>query len=74
MKWQEVRRLCPHQFILLEVLTSHIEGNKKYVDDVAIIRAIQDSEEATRELTRAKGNKFVYHTFYENIIMEIVRR
>ena len=74
MKWQEVRRLYPHQFVLLEELHSYVEGNKKYVDDVAIIRAIQDSKEATRELTMAKGKNFVYHTFHENIVLEIVRR
>ena len=74
MEWQEVRRLYPHQFVLLEELISHIEGNKKYVDDVAIIRAILDSKEATRELTMAKGKHFVYHTFHENIVIEIIRR
>ncbi|SNS64364.1 hypothetical protein SAMN05446037_101572 [Anaerovirgula multivorans] len=73
MKWQEVRRLYPNQYVVLEELESHIEGNKKYVEDVAIIKPIDDSKEATRELVRSKGKKFVYHTAEDTIVIEIVR-
>ena len=40
MKWDEVRKLYPDQYVLLEELETHIEEDKKYVDEVAIIRAI----------------------------------
>jgi len=39
------------------VARSKIEGDKKYIDDVAIIRAINDSKEATRELVNAKPGR-----------------
>ena len=73
MKWQEVRRLYPNQYVILEELESRIEGNIKYIEDVAIVKTISDSKEATRELVRAKGKKFVYHTAEEAIVIEIVR-
>ena len=73
MEWQEVRRLYPDQYVILEELESNIEENKKYVDKVAIIKSIDDPKEATRELVRSKGKKFVYHTAEESIILEIVR-
>jgi len=73
MKWQEVKRLYPNQYVILEELNSHIEGNKKYIDDVAIIKTLENPKEATRELVCSKGKKFVYHTAEDSIIIEIVR-
>ena len=74
MKWEEVRNLYPNQYVLLEELETHIVEDKKYVDDVAIIRAIQDPKEATRELVSAKPNTLVYHTAKENIVIQILKR
>lgn len=74
MKWNEVRKLCPDTYVVLEELDSHIIDNKKYVDEVALVKTIEDSKEATRELVRSKGKQFVYHTANEEIIMEIVRK
>jgi hypothetical protein len=72
MKWEEVKRLYPNQYVLLTVLKYHIEGNKKYIDDMAVINVIKDSKEATKTLVRCKGDNFVYHTSKENVVMEIV--
>ena len=62
MKWEEVRRIYPDSFVLLQILDSHVEGDKKYIDDVAIIKAIDDPSEATHELVNAKPGTLVYHT------------
>ena len=67
MKWEDVRKLYPEKYVLLQVLESHVEGEKKYIDDVAIIRAIDDSKEATRELVIAKQGTLVYHTASDKI-------
>ena len=74
MKWEEVRKLCPDTYVMLEEIESHVEDNKKYVDEVALIRTIEDSKEATRELVKAKGKLFVYHTGNNRIVMEIIRK
>lgn len=71
MKWQEVREVYPDQYVQVEILSSHIEGNTKYVDDVALIRSIQDPEEATHELLHSRDGLIVAHTSNEILKIEI---
>ena len=54
MLWSEVRELFPNQFVLVQAIKSHQEGNKLYVDEMALIRPIPDAHEATRELLKSK--------------------
>lgn len=42
MLWSEVRELFPDQFVLVEELKSHYEDDKLHVEEVAVIRPIQD--------------------------------
>lgn len=72
MKWQEVRELFPNQFLLVSILDYHIEGDKKFVDEVAPIRPIAD-EDATKELFKTKEGTIVYHTSNENFVIHIRR-
>lgn len=74
MKWEEVRKIYPKKYVLLQILESHIEGDIKYIDDVAIIRAIDDSKEATNELVNAKPGTMVYHTSKDKIEVLIRKR
>jgi len=71
MQWQEVRSIYPDQYVLLEILNSHTEDWIQYVDEVALIRAIQDPDEATRELLKFRDNNIVYHTGQEKIEIEL---
>jgi len=73
MQWQEVRNIYPNQYVLLEILNSHTEDNTQYVDEVALIKAIQDPDEATKELLKCRDNNFVYHTGQDKIAIEIRR-
>lgn len=72
MKWNDVRNIYPNQFVLLTILKEHIENNKKYIDDVAVVRALDD-DEAGSVLVRCKGKNFVFHTSKENLEMDIVQ-
>ena len=71
MQWEEVRKIYPDQYVKLQILTSHTEGTTKYVDDVALIRAIQDPKEATKELLQSKDGVIVSHTGNEELKVEI---
>ena len=71
MKWEEVRTIYPDKFVKLQVLASHMEGNKKYVDDMAVIKVISDNKEATKELVHSIDNILVYHTGNEVISVEV---
>lgn len=72
MKWEEVRNIYPNKFVLLRSLEAHIEDNKKCVDDVAIVRALED-DEASNLLVKCKGDTFVFHTSKEELSMNIVQ-
>ncbi|MCR8744273.1 hypothetical protein [Romboutsia lituseburensis] len=73
MKWEEVRNLYPNKFVKLEILESHIVGEKEYVDEVAVIKAISDDKEAMREFIKCKNKQVVYSTKNENFIIDVVR-
>ncbi|MHB1407649.1 MAG: hypothetical protein ACYCV0_18925 [Desulfitobacteriaceae bacterium] len=73
MKWEEVRRLCPNQYVQVKIIKSTIEENVEKVDEVAIIRSISDPKEATTELMRSRGDTLVYHTRNKKIELEIRR-
>lgn len=74
MKWEEVRRVYPNQYVLLGILQSHTEGDKQYVDDVSLIRTISDPREATQELLHAKNGTVVYHTNKDKIVIHLRKR
>lgn len=71
MKWEEVKKIYPDRFVKIQILESHIEGNIRYIDDMAVILAFDDNKEATRELVRAVDDILVYHTGKEKIEVEI---
>ncbi|RYG72431.1 hypothetical protein EU245_10460 [Lentibacillus lipolyticus] len=61
MRWSEVRKMYPDQFVKLKALSSHVENNQEIVEDMAVIRPVPD-ESATKELLKSKGEDLVYHT------------
>lgn len=71
MQWEEVRKIYPDQYVKLQILASHTEGNTKFVDEVALIHAIQDPQEATKELLQYKDGVIVSHTGSEELKVEI---
>ncbi|NSW90111.1 MAG: hypothetical protein HPY74_05375 [Firmicutes bacterium] len=71
MKWEEVRQAYPHQWVKLKVLKSHLEDNKEYIEEMEVIKTIDSDLEAGRELGKCKESEVVYHTFHEEIYLEI---
>ena len=72
MMWSEVRKMFPNQFVLLEDIKSHIEENKLFVEEVAVIRPLADSQDALQAMKSAHDRRFIYHTKNERIVMDIV--
>jgi hypothetical protein len=52
-------------------LASHIEDDKKIIDDMEVTKTIPSDLEASRELGKCRGNEAVYHTCHENIYLRI---
>ena len=71
MKWEEVRKLYPDQYVKLNILDFYLEDDRKIVTDVALINVIEDSKLATKELLKSKGNTIVYHTGSDKIVIEM---
>ncbi len=73
MKWQEVRELYPNKFVKIEVIESHMVEEKEYVDEVAVIKAIEDSKEAMREFVKCKNKEIIYSTKNKEFIIDVVK-
>ena len=71
MKWEEVRKLYPNQYVKLNILDFYLEDDIKIVTDVALINVIEDSKMATKELLNSKGSTIVYHTGSDKIHIEM---
>lgn len=71
MLWSEVRELFPETFVLVEDIKSHEEGNKIVVEEVAVIKRIDDPAQAWNELFAAKGGRFVYHTSNDRVEIKV---
>jgi hypothetical protein len=74
MQWEEARRLYPNKWVQLEVISSHMNEEKKVVDEVAVIRSIDTDQEATKALLKCSGDVFVYHTSKPQIIINVIRK
>ena len=73
MKWKEVRELYPEQFVKFEIVESHIQEDKEFVDEVAIIKVITDEKEAMREFINCKPGQLVYSTKHEELVVQLVK-
>ncbi|ADL50884.1 hypothetical protein [Clostridium cellulovorans] len=73
MKWSEVRELYPNQFVKFQILEFHEDESIKYVDDVAIIKAIKDAREAMKEFAKCKSSQLVYSTNHEEVRIEKIK-
>ena len=73
MKWDEISEKYPNQFVLLKALKSHVDGDRKIIDDVALVKIIETSKEANELLIRSKGDTFVFHTSKEELSLTIVQ-
>lgn len=71
--WNEVRKLYPDQFVKFEIVESHIEGDKEYVDEIAIIKSLKDGKEAMKEFIHRKEGQFIYSTKNDKLIIDLVK-
>ena len=74
MKWSDLRKLYPDNFVLIESVVEDIDGNYKYVDEVKLIEVIEGNKTISELLLMCKGNRFVYRTSKEELCIEIVKK
>lgn len=71
MTWEDIRKTYPNTFVKLQILSSHLEKSNRIIDDMAVIKVIDDNEAVTKELMKCNEGTVVYHTANENIIIEV---
>lgn len=70
MKWQQVQKLFPDQFVLLSILDYTVHEDRKIVTEVAPIRAVP-AEEANKAFFNAEPGNLVYHTSNKDCIIHL---
>ena len=78
MKWSEIRQIYPErQWMVLEILASHMESNRYLLDDVTVAEICPDSAVAFQTYRRLRqqypARQFVFMcTDRETLDMEIL--
>ena len=77
MKWQEIRKHYPHQWLLVEAIQARSEANKRIVEDMTIVNIYADAREAMHGYVKLheqapERELYVLHT--ERETLEITER
>ncbi len=76
MKWEEVRTLFPNTWVLVKVLNFFIEDDVKYIDQVEVIRDVNEKDvvKEFKKINRdysGDAGIILYHTSQEEISFRI---
>ncbi|MEW5767528.1 MAG: hypothetical protein AB1797_07845 [bacterium] len=77
MQWQAIRTHYPNQWLLLESLKAHSEGDKRILDELAILGTFPDSVTALQNYSQLhreapERELYVFHTSRE--VLDVVER
>jgi len=72
MKWQEIRKRYPQQWLLVEAIKAHSEANKRILEQLAVVNTFPDSVTAMRSYVQLRREAperelYVFHTSRETI-------
>lgn len=72
MMWQEIRQHYPQQWLLVEAIKAHSEGNQRILENLAVIDTFRDSVSAMRSYTQLHHDTperelYVFHTSRETL-------
>ncbi len=72
MRWQALRTQYPEQWLLVEAMSAHSEGQKRILDDLTVLGAFSDSSTAMRRYIQLHGEApghelYVFHTSRETL-------
>ncbi|HYN77804.1 MAG TPA: hypothetical protein VES73_08420 [Lamprocystis sp. (in: g-proteobacteria)] len=67
MQWQEIRAHYPQQWLLLEAVKAHSEGDQRILDQLAVLDAFPDSATALNAYAKIhrevpQREFYVFHT------------
>jgi hypothetical protein len=78
MKWQEIRQIYPGDWLLIEAIEAHTEGDKRILDNISVIDRFADGETAWQTYAKLhhiepEREMFVFHTGREELDITIKR-
>jgi hypothetical protein len=70
MKWREIRKYHPQQWLLVEAIKAHSEANKRILEQLAVVSTFPDSVAAMRSYVQLRREApqrelYVFHTSRE---------
>lgn len=77
MQWNEIRQSYPDQWLLLEAMNAHSEGNHRVLEQLTVIATFADSHSALQEYAQLHRDAparelYVFHTSRE--LLEVPER
>jgi hypothetical protein len=79
MKWQEIRKYYPQQWLLVEAIKAHSEADKRILEQLAVVSTFPDSVTAMKSYVQLRREAperelYVFHTSRETLdITERIR-
>ena len=78
MKWKEIREHFPEQWLLVEATRAHSEGNRRILDDLAVVETFPSGKSAMNgymDLHEQSPYRelYVLHTDREDLEIEELR-
>ncbi len=72
MKWEEIRKHFPHQWLLVEAIKAHSESGKRVLEELSVINSFPDSRVAMKSYAQLHKQSperelFVFHTDRETL-------
>ena len=77
MQWRAIRKNYPQQWLLLEAIKAHSDGEKRILDQLAVLGTFVDSVAAMQSYTQLHRESperelYVFHTSRESL--DVVER
>jgi hypothetical protein len=77
MTWEQIRAKFPHQWLLVEAIEAHTEGNRRVLEDLAVLRPFPSSEAAMKgygHLHHQEPQRELYVVHTDRVELEIEER
>lgn len=72
MKWEEIRKHYPHQWLLVEAIKAHSESGKRILEHISVVGSFPDSVTAMKGYTQLhrkapERELYIFHTDREQL-------
>ncbi|MCJ7842870.1 hypothetical protein MUB24_18700 [Lederbergia sp. NSJ-179] len=73
MRWREVQKRFPNEWVVLEVIKAHSKEGKRYIEEIVVIDRFEKSSEAMRRYDELRKEKpyreyCFFHTSRPNLV------